>query len=339
MINNLRQQESIYLRRDAVSDLLKLAIKDVPQPWLFRPEPSKFLRVHRFACGPSKFDPQTLLELNRLKFEELLDDRVNSDIYQLWNLTADQQTIDRLVEKLREATTPGEAEWLECSLRACIGLPDDGCQFPPFCVVGRDNAQHEREVLESRTRILAWYDQWAALSQSARQDAVVAMWLDELVNPKLRPEDVFAAGQLGRLQNLLGRGTVLLPTIDAAQQHTADLSLRGSLEFVKVFWTGELNEQLVTELLAGDEHQQSIACDIIAVTGSTSWKTELNELLNSQKFANSKRPWIPVVEKAASALVVCHGRDSLPLITAAKSVNRHTVQRAIQHLEVPSQRY
>jgi hypothetical protein len=169
--------------------------------------------------------------------------------------------------------------------------------------------------------LLKWYTEWKSQSVEKRHAAVLEVWESELARKPYDYEYRFEE-HTKRFLNLLRRGSVMLPAVQAAQNQSPDLARRGTLEFFKAFWTGHCNPDLVKELLQDGRQTQVIACDIIAAAADTSWKDELAKLLRAPRLPTDPDPpsWSKLLDKACETLVICHEAEALPLLAELKDV-------------------
>jgi hypothetical protein len=342
VLENARRQLG-HIRFWAIRDLWILVELTAPRTQHRRAGHPTFHIIGGHVKGPFPPDHPRIREIRSVALDSLEGDTFR-DATEILAYTADDAVLDELAARLRSAADWRTAGSLIVCLQACAGLP----AFDPGAICGNSTAkevrkfeqQEKQRTEEARAELLDWHVKWKRLPPEARPAAVLDAWRAELVRIPGEYEGMHFSEQLRRFRNLLRRGTALLTAVEAAQTESADLTLSGQLEFLKAFWTGRCDSQIVTQLLNGTRHQQMIACDVIAAAVDVSWKRELAGLLRTQRTDSANpRLWVYLNEKAAETLVICHEADAIPLLKEMQHHGFDTVRYAIQHFEVPQGRW
>ena len=336
-----------YARREAVRHLVNMVAWHAPKaPRTISGYPI-FIRQANDITGSFPAEHPQGVEIRHFALQLLEEPTMERDATEILALVADEATIDELTRRLTASTNWTHAADLIVCLQACLGLPADferggmcgnssAAEFRQFA------ASEELRTKEAQQKLLAWLRDWKAAAPAQRLDAVVTAWQPHMEG-KYRDYGFLFEDQLQRYRNLLRRGSVLLPAVEAAQTGAADIRRRGVLEFAKAYWTGRCDHELVEQLLRGDRQQQMLACDIIAAAQDSAWKNQLASLLTasrsskSDEFLDSNHLEI----KATETLVICHGIQALPLLETSRAAGRgnNVAQRAFEHFQVPTGDY
>ncbi|PHR96633.1 MAG: hypothetical protein COA78_28600 [Blastopirellula sp.] len=256
--------------------------------------------------------------------------RLTSSVCECLAEVGDMSTADHLVELLKQQNAPRPITPLISSIEKIHGLPPS-CQ-PIFLCGNSTPAEREatskRALLESSTaarQLIAWHERNRLLSPEERMEVVVEDWVTHLEQPL--GQDVYYSFEhiwvWPNYASLIRLGKDAVPHLKKHQAETNDDQLKAKIALAIAAITGEEDKQMIAQLLAGGVRDQSMACEIIVVTGNENWNKELDAMQTTLSSPTLK---------ASNTLTIVLGKQALPYLKHAK-FGGASVENAIRELE------
>lgn len=163
------------------------------------------------------------------------------------------------------------------------------------------------------------------------QQQLMRRALDRLEERMLVPEFVRLGydenvSDVDKLEPLIRLGKPLLPLLRKRQAAERDLSKKGNYEVISAAITGQVDPTLMRQLLASDNPDRGLACQIVIAAGTRDWINEIAQLQFRKSFDH---------KEASEALASVLRKEALPFLRKAMSFDpdNYTAEYAIKELE------
>jgi sugar lactone lactonase YvrE len=190
--------------------------------------------------------------------------------------------------------------------------------------IKRFNAE---EAVKRSARVVAfrsWHSRVLLSDRATRLRTAMREW-----EPYLEWGSLKSTRFTSELVGVIRMGQEAVPLLRKLAERTPDNDVRAGAYIALAAITGQVDADMVAQLLDGDDEEVAIGAAIIEGAGSRAWREKLIEILDRAE---------PAQDVAAHALAVCHLRDALaPLQRHAfpndTSMSRYAVRELIRELE------